>query len=92
MHTSPPRRDVLDVFCTLALESDLSEEQLTLYAQLVLDEIAVGPSKAERCESLIASLRAMSAMEFAERVKRRCNGNATSTCNEHTSIHRQTRR
>jgi hypothetical protein len=87
--TTTTKKDTLDTFCRLALESDLSDEQLTAYAQLVVKD----------CETdftspgdLVSFFRAMSATEFAQRVKRACNGSATSTDNQHTSIHRETRR
>jgi hypothetical protein len=85
--TTTIKKDSLDTFCRLALESDLSDEQLTAYAKMIVDEIDSSATVAD----LVASFRAMSATEFAERVKRACNGNATSTGNEHTRIHRETR-
>lgn len=86
--TNPFKKDTLDTFCRLALESDLSDEQLTIYAEEIIKE----DDKAAKAADMVAAFRAMSATEFAERVKRACNGNATSTSNEHTRIHRQTRR
>jgi hypothetical protein len=81
------KKDSLDTFCRLALESDLSDAQLLKYGQMVVDEI----DKESKAADLIATFRAMSSTEFAQRVKRACNGNATSTDNGHTRIHRETR-
>jgi hypothetical protein len=81
------KKETLDVFCMLALESDLSDEQLQKYGEMIVKEV----DKTAQAADLVKAFRAMTALEFAERVKRACNGNATSTNNEHTRIHRETR-
>lgn len=73
------KQDTLDTFCRLALESDLSDEQLTTYAEAIVKE----DDKESQPADLVAAFREMSAVEFAQRVKRSCNGNATSTSNHH---------
>lgn len=71
-------------FCQLALETDLSKEQLERVATAVYgsDE---GFNNRERGSerAVVIALRRMTALEFAQRVKMAANGNATNTSDNH---------
>lgn len=70
-------QEILDCFCTLALESNGSDQQLTHYARIVLEDSAnIGHP-----DSLVADLKDMPATEYMARVKRWRNGSATGTSN-----------
>lgn len=69
--------NAFDHFCELTLQSDLTDDELTAYAKLVIADYA----EAGTPEEMIARLDAMTPREFARCVKRASRGNAVSTDN-----------
>lgn len=78
----------LDPFCQLALESDLSDEQLAYYAGLCLEYTNGRGSKPASTvwtvNALVSAFRGMTAPEAFQAVQRAASGHATSTSNRYT--------